>query len=617
MKKILPKRMLHSLALASLLASQAPAHARQGGPEPAARSSQRRAAKPDAPAERSKSLEQVHAFVDRAQTFQDVFLKIESLVALATVLWKDGRDAEYARQVFLDTHNFLKTVQPREAADAATPPAGASAAPPRRALRFLRRRVLASLAQFDPALANRLAAEQDGYFDAPFAPDEYKEPTKEQAARQDFDKFSGASQTSRVEEMVLLSILDDFRKKDVRVGDELFLTALARLRGRTNVEADTLLILGNYLFSGHPLPSNEPPQRIMVSPVRVGSVSLAADVVLNREGFTPSLAPAFLTAAAEILSRPVEDAGEQRRYSAAAFLLIPKAKEFAPGLIAAFAAVAQRSGAGLPADASGQGFVKRWSNEKIDLEATLSHLRSTVGVKERDRLGVSAAAQYSAQKDLNAARRVANEISDEAARTKLLSIFDYKQASEHLKTGELLRAEEAGARITSHPIRALFYLSLAAAYIRGGKADAARGAVGNAVTDIRKGAEPARRPTLLMMAAAAVSKTDAAHALQLFREALEELDASGRPGRQPNIIDFGWVETVAVEGQSVRFDLQPGDVLPSYRQLLKILFAADRHSVVAGVSNLKTEALSGPHLVAAGEILLETAGKMSPRSATR
>ncbi len=618
MKILSPKRVLFSLALASLLASNQPAHALQEQADNALRSGQRRAGKPPAPARRQKSLEEIHAFVDKARTFQDVFVKVDSLAALAAILWKDGGDAEYARQVFIDTHSFLKTVQPQDATEA--PPGaaakGVSPQPSRRALRFLRKRLLTSLAKFDAPLANRLAAEQDGHFEAPLAPDEYKEQTREEAAKQDFEKFSNARQTSRTEEMMLLSILDDFRKKDVKAGDELFLTALARLRGRQNVQADTLLILGNYLFSGHPLPSNETAQRIMISPVRVGNVSLAADVVLNREGFTPSLAPAYLVAAAAILGRPVEDVGELRRYSAAAFLLIPKAKEFAPGLVAAFAALAQRSDAGMPADASGQGHVKRWANEKIDLESTLSQLRKMVGVKERDRLSVSSAAQYSAQKDLDAARTVANEISDEATRTKLLSILDYKRASEHLKAGELPRAEEAGARISRDAIRALFYLSLAAAHARGGKEDAARNAVGNALADIRKGAEPARRPALLMLAAAIVAKKDAAHALQLFREALDELNASGIPGRQPNIIDFGWVETAGVEGQSVRFDLQPGVGLPSYRELLKTLFAADRRSMVAAVSNLKTEALSGPHLVAASKILLETARNESSKSAT-
>lgn len=116
--------------------------------------------------------------------------------------------------------------------------------------------------------------------------------------------------------------------------------------------------------------------------------------------------------------------------------------------LAAFAAVAQRSDAGMPADASGQGHVKRWANEKLDLESTLGQLRKMVGVKERDRRAVTLAAQYSAQKDLDAARTVANEISDEATRTKLLSILDYRRASEYLKAGELLRAEEAGARIS-------------------------------------------------------------------------------------------------------------------------------------------------------------------------
>lgn len=321
--KLPQKRVLYSLALVSLFASNPPIHARQGYTNGIARNSQRRSGstrvQPPAALERSKALEQIHAFVDKVQSFQDISLKLDSLVALAAILWKDGGDAEHARQIFIDTHNFLKTFQPQEVKDAPTGMAstkGSSSPPSRKTLRLLRRRLITNLAKFDLPLANRLAKEQDGYFDTPLDADEFKEQTREQVARQDFDKFSNAKHVGRNEAMILLSLLDEFRKKDVKAGDELFLAALTSLRTHQNVEANTLLILGNYLFSGHPLPSNETINRIMVSPVQVGGVPLGADVVLNRDNFSPALALPYLTTAAEILSRPVEDVAEQRRYSA-------------------------------------------------------------------------------------------------------------------------------------------------------------------------------------------------------------------------------------------------------------------------------------------------------------
>lgn len=255
----------------------------------------------------------------------------------------------------------------------------------------------------------------------------------------------------------------------MKAGDQLFLTALARLAAQRNVEANSVLILGNYLFSGNPLPSNEPPSRIMVSPVQVGPVPLAADVLVNRESFTPRLVSPFLTTAAEILSRPVEAADEQRRYSAAAFLLIPKAKEFAPDTLATFAAVAQRSDAGLAADA--------------------------------------------AARDM----------------------------------------------------------------------------------------------------AAALSKADTAYSLQLFREGLAALDNAKYRGRQ--LLEYGWVETVAAGSGSVRFDLQPAVAPFTYQETLKSLLVADRPSVLAAVSGLATESLSGAHMIAVSRILLELTGKETAASA--
>lgn len=623
--KLLQKRVLYSLALVALATSYPPVDARQRYADKMSRNSQRRAenppTQPPAILKRSKAMEQIHAFVDKAQSLQDITLKVDSLIALAAALWKDGGDAVYARQIFIDTHNFLKTFQPQEVKDTTTgtaPAKGSSSLPPsRKTLRLLRRRLVTTLAKFDLPLANRLAKEQDGYFDAPLEADEFKERTREQVARQDFDKFSNAQHVGRNEAMILLSILDEFRKKDVKTGDELFLAALTRLRTQQNVEANTLLILGNYFFSGYPLPSNESSNRLMVSPVQVGGVPLAADLVLNRDNFSKSLVPLYLTTAVEVLSRQVEDVGEQRRYSAAALLLVPKAKEFAPNLVATFAALAQRSDPGFMAAAAGQGGVKRWANEKIDLESALSQIRKTAGTKEHDRLCLTMASQYSAQKDLDAAMRVAEEITDAVTRGKLLSILNYKQASNYLKDGDLARAEETGARMSSETVRALFYLSLSATHFRGGRADLAKIAAGNAIGDARKSDDLPRRPFLLMMAAAALSKNDAAYSLQLFREALDELDGSGYSGRQPHIIDFGWVETVSAGGQSVRFELQPGLGLNSYPELLKHLFVTDRRSMVTAVSGLKTEALLSSHLVAASQILLETTRKESPKSETR
>ena len=606
-----PKSVLYSLALASLLTAGTPARARQadaGGP---AKSSRVPAARPSAAAERTKAREYIYAFVDKAQSIQDLPLRIDTLVALASILWKDGGDAVYARQIFVDAHNFLKTFQPQEVkgSAAAATPAEAAATPSRKTLRLLRRRLIMGLAKFDPTLASSLAKEQDGYLDSPLDAEEYAERTRDQVARQDFEKFSGAQHLGRNEAMILLSILDEFRTKDVKAGDGLFLVALDRLRGQQNVEANSLLILGNYLFSGHPLPSNESLRRSMVSPVQVGGVQLAADVVLNRDDFSPSLVLPYLTAAAEILRRPVEDAGERRRYSAAAHLLAAKAKEFAPSLIAAFSAVAQAADAGLAVSPTGQTEVKRWANEKINLESALAQVRKTVGTKERDRLCLSLASQYSAQKDLDAAKRMAGEITDEAAREKLLSVLNYKQATEFLREGDTARAEEAGAGISSEAVRALFRLSLAAAHLRARRADAAKIAISNAVADARKSSDSARRPPLLMLAAATLSKSDAAYSLQLFREGLEGLDASGYVGRPPHIVEFGWVETVNAGTSSARFELRPGAGTASYQELLKNLFAGDRRSMVTAVSNLKTEALLSSHLVAAGRILLEPTRK--------
>lgn len=138
------KSVLFPLAAVSFLALSLPARAPIAHAGVPAGVIQKRSetpqARPPAALERSKAVEQIHAFVDRAQSFQDVSLKVDSLVALAAMLWEGGGDAEYARQIFIDTHNFLKTFQPQEVNEAAAgaPPKGAPAPPSRRSLRLLR-----------------------------------------------------------------------------------------------------------------------------------------------------------------------------------------------------------------------------------------------------------------------------------------------------------------------------------------------------------------------------------------------------------------------------------------------------------------------------------------------
>jgi hypothetical protein len=119
------------------------------------------------------------------------------------------------------------------------------------------------------------------------------------------------------------------------------------MRGRPEVGANDVLIIGNYLFAGRALPpALRSPYQITVSGTNAGTVYLQADVAYDRPLLAPYVAAAYLHCAADILARLTADVNEEQLNAAAASLLLPKARLYAEEVVPRLVGVAAGSGNG-------------------------------------------------------------------------------------------------------------------------------------------------------------------------------------------------------------------------------------------------------------------------------
>src|SRR6185503_107952 len=78
---------------------------------------------------------------------------------------------------------------------------------------------------------------------------------------------------------------------------------------------------------------DKPDDKILISPVFVGSIAFHADISYDRPGNSPEAVDHYLRSSVSILTRPVDSEQTRLQNRAAAFLLLPKSRRFAPDLV--------------------------------------------------------------------------------------------------------------------------------------------------------------------------------------------------------------------------------------------------------------------------------------------
>lgn len=560
---------------------------------------------------RAQALQEVRGLADHALKLKNPEVKVRTLVQLADILWAKGADEPYARQLFLDTHGLLKGMQPSKASAAATAEDKDSKLPADKYNR-LQTLLLQRLTRHDAPLAQRLTDEGAVTLSAggdikleeniSLANELIRKGQYAEASRHAEQALVG--RLSGVHNLIMLvTLLNDLRKSDVRASDNVFLKALAQLKVQPGVSADDVLLIGNYLFTGAGVPEHLR-SRVFISPARVGDTHLRADISVDRPNLMPAVVRAYVAVATETLGRAPADANDAKLKAAAAQLLLPKARRFNPDLVGRLSAIAAGGGGNNTAEMQAAAAGNSESRGKAtDVETVLREVEGLADKDARHKFILERFRYFYLKRDFAAAPAVADKSQDSDLRGRLADLVSFAQAAPLLEGGQVETAEQAALRLGSPSLRHLLGLGVARAYVKRGETVAAENAISAVFKDTRGGAMSAQQFYPLLNAVEMLAPVDASSAARRLSDlvavfnAAEAKDAESPPNKLLETVrykDYSIVIPVSVPG------VNPGN----FYLALRPLTLNDPRGTVAAVLEIKNETVLSEGMQALARALL-------------
>jgi tetratricopeptide (TPR) repeat protein len=540
---------------------------------------------------RKLSVSRVYTFAERARGFRSERAKIYALIRLGNLLWKE--DSQYARKLFLQALDSLKSVKADVARNDASPVAKQIVS--RGEYAYLRGTILSYMAKHDPVLAKRLAdAEMKDDTEADRVTSNLSTAMNLISTSDDLPTAADFAQRSLEKGVppLFIQFLFQLRRKEPKLANQLFIAALNRLAATPNVNGKDFMNLGAYLYTS---PDGE--EGIAVAPV--GGM-VVVNLTSERPDIPPALTRAYMEAAAQILGRQVADPLQQKLYYVAAYQLIPKARSFAPDLLPPLAASLTSRSHDVPeAITRNETYaglaVQRKRDDNPTLEDVIQEIDQVEDPAQRNVRRVRAAKSLYEAGDYARARAIVEKITDAEARAKSLNLIEFGEAAGKLQIGEVSIAEEKAGKLNPGIERALLLLAVADAQLKGGDKTRAWESLNSAIKEARRldGIEGAH---VFLKAASALSRIDAVSAMQTLSEAVKAFNAS-----EPRI--SRWTQTVVIAERKVDFSLKGLEGKKDFSAVHQLV-EVDAEETVSRVLHLEHEEQLGDALVALSEKLL-------------
>lgn len=517
----------------------------------------------------------VAGFSEEFLALNNVLIKAQALARLADLLWKE--DEPSARRLL------------SKALDLSAPQSGTTSAE-RQELGRARRAVLNIIARRDVAWAKRV-------IDAD-STDRANEARADERMSENFNaaydllrtapeksiEFTERSLRDGLPEGIH-SLLLLLRLKDEKAANALFLKALEQLLAQPTVSADTLLMLGTYIFTSpgfDPRDSSIPPD--MTKMVGVGRL-LVYDITADRPNIPPALVRAYLETAAKIVARQIP-ADSRPAFYAAARLLLPKTLKFAPDLTQPIAmamqALAQDVPQELTVDASYANFEVAAPKE---LSETIKEIEKEKSEQRRNERYLILVADLWRRSDFAGARSLNAKISDPEAGSRLKTLIDFQEAAEKLGKRKGLEEAQGIARKLPKGIEdALLWLGIARALARTRDLQRSTEAINEALEAAAR-VNDARRPYLLLSAAGQLAQLDPARARTTLAEAVRQINAQAPAA----LAAMSWEQRVDTGRMWRSFPLKVTGVELSFRETLPPLIKLDSEGIIEAVKGLTDE----------------------------
>ena len=526
---------------------------------------------------------------DSALALKNVPLKIWTLASLADLMW--ATDPESARALFQKTYGLLKGIEPAEnQQDAKSAESGKL---PQGKLVTLYVLFFSFVGKHDPAWKEQLVNDAPEFFRNPAVARNLDINTanlllKEKDTRaSDFIEATISSGVSGfTNSMQVLDMLFRLRRIDVVRADQLFLKVLDQLESQGNTSADDLFTIGNYLFTRSAAGAAMDQEIVLVSPVFVGPVSFHADISVDRSGIRAELVEQYLRSCVTVLSRPAANDAILAQYKAAAFLLLPKARRYAPQYVPVLSTLSM----GIDPRRTNSTEAKASNSEQApptDVDAILKHLDTFNSSVQKDEYCLRMIWSFYEKEDFQSARALNERMSSLETRARISEVISVRQAINSLQAGEIDSARSQARKLPQDEQRAFLWLAIAAKLIEKRSFNSARSAIESGLADARK-TEGAAKASLLLLGSELLSMVDFPGSTFVLAEAAEAINSLGPEVTDP--LRLNRFVRIKVGSQSATFLTNiKGAKAASMNGAIKVPLSKDPDGVVTLILQLKNE----------------------------
>jgi TonB family protein len=541
-------------------------------------------------AEKEDVLYRVRSMVEDISSFQSPIIKAAGLTRIADIVW--AQDEQYTRGLFDRALSLTG--------------GGGGDAKIAKAQSYLRREIIARIARHDAEWAKRLIDETATDEDEKQGAAERGELGIETAKRlyEEDPKLATEFASRSLQGGVspeLVWFLKSLRQRDEASADRLFLSALDQFAHQPSFNAEAFAMFGTYIFTSPRLDGGDTTSVMLT---RVGDVGMI-DITADRPGVRPSLIPAYLRTAAGLLRQPTADPQQRKLNYALAYLLMPKALKFAPGLAAQLGASLADLSTGVPPAMTHEAAFANINKKTVDSpEQVMSNAERLPDSESRDIAYLDVASRAWLKKDFATAQVACAKIENKDARSQLGSLIEFGKASAQIESNsrQLSEATALAERLPQGVERAVLYFGISEAAFKGQNHVLANEAAAQGRKAALSVTDP-RQPHLLLLAAKQFARHDVVAAESAFNEGLKGFNALDGEA----LAGVSWNQKVQVAELVVDFPLAvPGLDFSFNKSFRSVLSFAGFDGGISRARELKSEQLRMSAFTALADELLKT-----------
>lgn len=255
------------------------------------------------------------------------------------------------------------------------------------------------------------------------------------------------------------------RGRDLARANQMFGQLLTSFLAQPNLTVNDFALLGTYLFRSRFADLDDG----VIVMQRIGDIMLP-DLTGDRPGVPPALISTYLRGAIALLQRPVFDERQRPERYALGFMLLPKARQFAPNLEGELMSAMGILAMQVPAQYTNGEAYKHLGKMPGALADRIAEIEKMAGSDTRDPLFLDVVFQAYRKKDFETARLAASRIDNSKLEDELELLIQFGETNVYLasKAIDLGRGFELVEKLPDSLEKCLLRLSLASIAAKAG-----------------------------------------------------------------------------------------------------------------------------------------------------